>query len=427
MGRLYGDSSPFPWDVDYLELVRAAVRCGVGLLVAQQAIDEASAKIAAAEQTRASEKGRLDRISEALRQTMLRFENGPEREARVAARVKESARSAVEEELAGVLGVAEAELAARRAEIDRAREAALRALEEFLRHHLVPGSETRVLLRADGEAYAGEATLTTPFGVDATFRLDIPQADEWGRVRRVSELSAGSEIHVPQQAGWISKRLELQRVKLDKLFVTELHGGPTSGRLQVRKSARGGAGYAIETGRTDAHASTNGSSSAWVRELDGASSEEAESHVVEPDDRECVDRLFAAVDASLAPLAARRATLVTATFDGRPVRDLDTPRMIAMRLVQALAPTVKEIERRSGSGDELVLRRDVADGRREEKYVRKSELIESLMVLPAPLRAVFDPLPLAPRGSLTPPPPTAEVDEISMELVEDESSARRVR
>ena len=38
----------------------------------------------------------------------------------------------------------------------------------------------------------------------------------------LSELSAGTEVHVPMESGWLSKRVEVHGVKLDKLVVTEV-------------------------------------------------------------------------------------------------------------------------------------------------------------------------------------------------------------
>ena len=43
-------------------------------------------------------------------------------------------------------------------------------------------------------------------------------------------------------------------------------------------------------------------------------------------------------------------------------------------MINVLAPVVQEIARRSGAPGELVLRRDLGEGRREEIYITKAEL-----------------------------------------------------
>lgn len=414
MGRLYGDATPFPHDIDYLEMVRDAVHCAVRLLQAQASINEAKSAIAASERARLAERARLERIGEGVRKALLIFEQG-ERETRVVNRVRDASRAAIDEETAGIESLAASEQAARRADIEQARVAAHRALEEFLRVHAMPDSEVTVTLRAEENGHAGEATLLTPFGVRAVFRLELPPNDEWQRHRRMSELTPGCELQVPHEAGWISKRVELQKVKLDKLFVTEALVEPTSVRLDARKAFRSGPGYAIE--RSDSDGS--------VRVLDenGAAKD---THPIEDSDFATVDRLVATLRAELSRLAAHRGAMVSATFDDVPLADLEEPRAIAARLIAHLAPMTNEIERRSGGNDELILRRDVADGRREEKYVKKAELRELVCVLPIELRSPFEPLKLVPRSSLTPPPPAViEREEISMELIEEEPEKKR--
>jgi hypothetical protein len=58
--------------------------------------------------------------------------------------------------------------------------------------------------------------------------------------------------------------------------------------------------------------------------------------------------------------------MTRATYEGHAISDLDEPRLIAGRMVAVLAPIVRDIADRSGAPGELVLRRDVRAGRREE-------------------------------------------------------------
>jgi hypothetical protein len=96
----------------------------------------------------------------------------------------------------------------------------------------------------------------------------------------------------------------------------------------------------------------------------------------------------------------------SATFDGKPMREMDEPQQMAQRLINVLAPVVQEIARRSGAPGELVLRRDLGEGRREEIYITKAELNEKVLTLPTTLRPVFDPFELSegPRSPRAPAP-----------------------
>ena len=201
--------------------------------------------------------------------------------------------------------------------------------------------------------------------------------------------------------------------ELDKLIVSELSIDKGNVRLVARKYAQSGPGYVIELGeRGDT-----------VRELgdDGA---EKEVHAVESEDCPALDRLVTEARAVAESVGARRSAILSASFEGVKVEAMHEPRAIATKLVATLAPIVNQIERRSGGVDELILRRDVEDGRREEGR-EKAELREQIIVLPLQLRMVFEPVALVPRSSLTPPPPLAaaipEREEVSLELLDDES------
>jgi hypothetical protein len=80
--------------------------------------------------------------------------------------------------------------------------------------------------------------------------------------------------------------------------------------------------------------------------------------------------------------------------------------------VEIMAPTVREIAARSGSADELIIRRLLGDGRREERFVRRSELLDKLAPLPETARSLFAPLGL---GTIPgkPPAPEEVMEEIS--------------
>ena len=88
--------------------------------------------------------------------------------------------------------------------------------------------------------------MATPFGIEAVFALAIPPAHDWGKIRRVAELSAGTEVHMPQESGWLSKRVAVAPVKLDKLFVTEVAMASDRSLITLRKGPRSGGGYQLE-------------------------------------------------------------------------------------------------------------------------------------------------------------------------------------
>jgi hypothetical protein len=419
MGHVYGDSTPFPYDVNFIELVRHAVECAVMLMSAQHSIASAVDRSGNFDQLRKQERARLDAMSDAMKLTMTAFMSShSERMVRTAQRVLESARSVIESELMSLEGQANGEITNTRATVERAREQSFRAVEAFILRHDLPNTAVGVRLLAGEEAYSGQALVTSPFGIEAVFSLAIPQAHDWGRVRRVAELSAGTEVHIPQESGWLSKRVAVAPVKLDKLVVTEVAVGQDRSLITLRKGARSGGGFQLEV-------TADANPRATLRRL-GEDGMLTQDPMIELEGEDSVHamRLWNRVVESTHDLAMRRQMMTNATFDGKPLREIDEPQAIANKLINVLAPVVQEIARRSGAPGELVLRRDLGEGRREEIYITKAELHEKVMTLPATLRPMFDPFELSegPRSPRAPAP--SEPIYIDAAEVSDEEPTR---
>jgi hypothetical protein len=385
VGDVYGDSTPFPFGANFIETIRHAVDCGVQLLQAQGAIDEALHHTGTVDQLTKTEKARLAELSDAILLTVGAFSaSASERVVRAGANVLDHAREVLDAELASLEGHATGEMSSSRAAIEAARESAFRAVEAFVLRYDLPNTDTGLRLIAGEGPYAGEALVTTPFGVEAAFELMIPAAHEWGRPRRVADLSPGTEVHVPKESGWISKRIERHLVKLDRLFLSEVALSEERSLLWLRKGPRSGIGYQIEV-------STEGRPKALLHHL----SEEGTTKGEEPlalsgEDGVHVIRLWNRVVDSTRDLASRRQAMRAASLDGKSLRELDAPREILDRMVMVLAPIVQEIGRRSGAPGELVLRRDAGEGRRDEVYITKAELEERVMQAPEGMRGAFD-------------------------------------
>jgi len=401
MGHVYGDSTHFPYDINFIELIRHSVECGVALLHAQHEIVSAVDRSGNFDQLRKQERARLDAMSDAIKLTMTAFTSSKsERMVRTASRILESARAVIESEMAELEGMANGQLSSTRATVDQSREQSYRAVEAFILRHDLPNTTTGVRLLAGQELYSGQALVSTPFGVEAVFALAIPSAHEWGRVRRVAELSPGTEVHVPVEAGWLSKRREVQAVKLDKLFITEVVLSEERTLITLRKTPQMGPGYQLEVDTTETRPR------AQLKPIGEGATEQMMSLELDGEDAVHVLRLWNRVTETAKDLAMRRQGMSGATFDGKPLRELDDPSTVCTRMVNVIAPVVQEIARRSGAPGELVLRRDLGEGRREEIYITKAELHEKVMTLPPHFRATFDPFELTegPRSPRAPAP-----------------------
>ncbi len=401
MGHVYGDSTPFPYDVNFIEQIRKTVDCGVELMFAQEAIRQSRERALTAEQLRHAERVRLTALADALKLSMTAFiSSSSERISRAASRILDGARVVVEGELHALDGHVVDTQAHGRNAMDRAKDAVYRAIEAFTLSLDLPNTDVSLRLVAGEDSYAGQVMLSTPFGVGAVFALAIPTAHAWGKPRRVLELSATTEVHLPAETGLFSKRVTLQPVRLDKLFVAEVAYGAERGIVILRKGPRSGPGYELEV----VHAEKR----ILLRKLgeDGTPEASAERLELGGEDQMHIERLWNRIHESTLDLIERRQSMTSATFDDEDLRAIEEPHELLTRMVNVVAPVVQEIARRSGAPGELVLRRDLGEGRREEIYITKAELHEKVMGLPVASRASFDPFELSdgPRSPRAPLP-----------------------
>jgi hypothetical protein len=191
--------------------------------------------------------------------------------------------------------------------------------------------------------------------------------------------------------------------------VTEVAIGEERSLITLRRGPRSGPGFQLEVQQEQAPKAT-------LRKIGDDGTPTADPIIaLSGEDAMHALRLWTRVVDSAGDLAMRRQAMSSATFDDKPLREHDEPQAIATKLINVLAPVVQEIARRSGAPGELVLRRDLGQGRREEIYITKAELHEKVMTLPPSLRPVFDPFELSegPRSPRAPAPsePIYIVDE----------------
>jgi hypothetical protein len=387
MSRVYGDSTPFPHDLDYIHMLRDGIDCTVRLLSAQHSIRAAAERAQNMDRTREMElielNGLFERVQAAVAPSI---SEGGDRTVRTAAQIVAGARGMVDVANADLDAQVAAETAQARHIMDKARETVLHAVEHFLERHAPPRSRFGAQLLASAEANAGQVTIATPYDLTATFGVALPNTHAWSRPRRVADLVQQLEIKLPKESGWLSKRVEMTPVRLERMFISEIVLGEHFGVLSLRRGAASGSGYRLRIGLTD-----NVTVAISPLREDG-SPDQGQPLVLEGKDLGAMVALWRTAAESVRDLPALRRRLVSATFVDKPLMELESPRLLAEAMVADIAPIVVEISKRSGAPGELVLRRNLGEGRREETYCTHSELMDKIRILPPDLRAVFSPL-----------------------------------
>jgi hypothetical protein len=379
---VYGDSTPFAFGLDFLEAIRSLVDCCVGMLSTQTTIDQAVEHSAELERDLQGERRHLGALMEAVRDATQAHMSGPARVRTAAQQVFSGARSAFERSRGELERQWKAELSGTERIVDEACTTSYQSLEGLLLAHVPPQSSVAWRLGADDEGYAGQLRIDTRFGLQAQFSLAIPQAHRWAKLVRVGDLSPSTSAPIPRP---IERRGRggLHTVALDKLVISEALLEPDRIVLTLRKGARSGAGCRIEV--------TSETGVTTTEPVDEAGRCGGDVYTLDRDGREALLPLISAVLDSTFDLVLRRQLMTAAAIEGRSLRDRHEPHELCRRLIGAYAPIVAEIAKRS-SPTELVLRRHVADGRREAVFLRRDELVEKIGRLPPALRALFDPL-----------------------------------
>ena len=377
MRYLLGDSTESNLDFNYLTFLREVVDCAVVLLEAEATLavnlEKRNAKASEwAGMIRAVEE--LGNDANAVVDPIIN-EQPKTPAGRCAAAIAKAIKDAVESETTA----AKASLATAKDEVDRedaqVRTRARGVLEKLLRAHDLP--EVEKVLEATWSQGAVKAKLRqrTGFGVEAAVHLEAQSSSILAPDLRVDRIAENVEVHVNEAGGWLKKGDKLVAQKLGRYQVVAIRVGKTQVAIQLKSPDTTGTTLAVTVPRAGAIIIEGG--------VPG------KEYTLEERDRAGLKLLADKLEAALKEISHQRTQLVELIIDGKSFNDHPHPRELAERLIVAIAPTVQTIARHSRSPGELVLRRQLADDRREEVFIPISELVKKIETLPVPARATF--------------------------------------
>jgi hypothetical protein len=395
----YGDSSKSPFTSNFLEFLRDSLDFSVYVLGADQRIRGTERRKDDLQRRTEIELHQLDVLKRA---TLAAIESTPkgapdspvaECATRMASACEESVRSAgagVREKIAEEISQAEAEEASER-------EGCVKALLTLLAAHTPPEASAVLRLRSrETGAYEALGEGAWP-GIGLTWisELGIPDGHAFRQLLRVEDLHRDLEIGAPDQTGWLKKEVKMRPQRLERHVISEASVDGSKMVLCLRTEPGGEVGFDFDW---DADAGSVAAS----RVVAGEDAVVAGPFDIDDEDAPKVVELCKAVRERLTTLKHKRlkeARLGDAEF-GKLSKFVDP----AERLVGYLAPFVHEIAKHSLEPDELVLRKQLADDRREEIFVSKTTLRQKYEHLPQDLRALFAPLGLQANLSRSLPP-----------------------
>ncbi len=372
----YGDGTPFPFEENFIDIVVAAVDAAASTFAAAAQLDSLRQKAQLARRDADDEGRRLTALEQAL--TGAAGTAGPSlgKDATLTQQTAQRALDAAKHAIVAARAQLDKRVAAAAAEprVDRAMQAAFAAAARFFDHHELPRTSWDWKWVNDEGA---EATARSGrFAV--TYDLIEPP---WSAPARIGALVPHLSVRLPRKR--IFGKPAPAKVSLDKAGLVSVSRTGDAIVLGVRELAsKPSGGWRIAFSHAGAAVGT-------CTPLDAAGQPIGAEIEIEGDNASSLTRLIDAVITAMDGVLARRRTR-DVTINKVALRSMSDPAEPAKAMLDLLAPTIRTLCARSGAAGELVLKKDIADGRREELFVPRQQIAQKYMTLPPEYRRLFE-------------------------------------
>ena len=371
----YGDGTPFPLDENFIETLTAAVESCTNAFVPLTELDARRERAREARREADRENGRLDDLEKSLSATLGPYipqDKKPSATSAVAQKVAALAKSAITESRTQI--EARVRGAEGQASPRTSADAVVQALRPFFNEHQLPKSAWIMSWDVRGNEPSADAVAVAG-RIQVAFAL---APEPYRGPIRVEQLADGVVVHMMRKG--VFGKAKPAPIDLGKYVMVAFE---RTHREQIVTLREGGpkAAPGLRFALTD-------TSATWVP-ISAAGDAEGETNPVDPEDVPPVRQLVERANEALKDLIHKR-QLVELTFGGKAVSELDEPRIVPLELLQQLTPLARSIRERSRVSGELVLKRDIGDGRREELFVPRSTLSQQFARLPPEYRRPFE-------------------------------------
>jgi hypothetical protein len=412
----YGDGTPFPLDENFIETLTTAVETCTNAFVPLSELDQRRERAREVRREAEKEIGRLSDLEATVIGSLLAFAPSDTKKPSLTQQVSQKITAGVKTAVGEARRQVESRVVAMEAQAAprTASDAVLKALRPFFEEHQLPNAKWIMSWDVRGAEPSANAVATAG-RIAASFSL-VP--DPFRAPIRVDQLSEGVVVHMMKRG--VFGKAKPAPIDLGKYvmvaFERNVHEAIATLKENPNKSAQGLRFAVTEVGAT------------WVS-ITAAGDADGDPNPLDPDDvapvRALADRAFAA----LRDLLHRRA-LVELTLGTTQMADLEEPRIIPLELLAQLTPLARTIREKSRMTGELILKRDIGDGRREELFVPRSTLAAQFARLPHEYRRPFEDMgitqeetspaiQLPPRPPAPPSPPRVPPNALTIKIDND--------
>ncbi len=393
MRFLYGDSSPFPLQYNFLQTLEVFMASGTRIVELDAQSRRAQTQIGESSNMRVRGVEALDNfhqaVMRALRDTSSRATDSLTVD--YAQQLSEYANRIVEGARAQATSATERELAQANAETERRRVEIRGAIEAFFKVAKLPVLGATIAMRlplAKEPTHEMSAVISFAEGIVVGYTLVGDALPEWRHPRKISEFAQGINLMVGAKKSWFKKSVQPELVALDDHILSGFELSDDAAFLRLRKRPELPDAYLFTVRRVDTNLL------AEVQYVDDPEAQGQMPTAVDAGDRVHLERLWQILRKSVNPALEHKTRVVSIHLDGEEIFASDKVLALVTRLIKMLAPTVAEIARRSPNQQELSLKIEHDGGRREEIYVKKQDLVAKLIPLAPPEIQVFAPLAL---------------------------------
>jgi hypothetical protein len=372
----YGDGSPFPLDENFIETLTTAVETCTNAFVPLAELDGRREKAREVRREADKELGRLADLEATVIGSLVPFvpsdNKKPSLTQQVSQKITAGVKTAVAEarrQVEGRVAATEALAAGR-----TAGDAVIQALRPFFEEQQLPNAKWIMSWDVRGAEPSANAVATAG-RIAASFSL---APDPYRVPIRVEQLCEGVVVHMMKKG--VFGKAKPAPIDLGKYvivaFERNAHETMVALKENANKSAQGLRFAVTEVGAT------------WVS-ITAAGDADGEANPLDPEDVRPVRTLTEKANAALKDLLLRR-TLVDLALGSSAIGDLEEPRIVPLELLAQLTPLARTIREKSRTSGELILKRDIGDGRREELFVPRATLAAQFARLPNEYRRPFE-------------------------------------
>ena len=372
----YGDGTPFPLDENFIETLTTAVEACTSAFMPLTELDGRRERAKAARIEADREVAKLTELEKTVASTLAPYmvpdKKSSTQAQGVAQKTLLTAKQAIQQARAQIDSRVQA--LEDQAGAGTASDAVLAAMRTFFDQNQLPNAKWIMSWDVRGGEPQADA-IASSGRLSAQFRLKV---DSLRQPIRVDQLADGVVVHMMKK-GLLGKAKPAP-VDLGKYVMVAFERNHTESVITLReKPDRQSQGLRFTVAD---HMAT------W-QSITPTGDAETESNPLDSEDFAGIRRLGEGAQKALKDLTTHR-QLIDLTLGGQALTQLPEPRAVPMEVLQQLTPLARTIRERSRISGELVLKRDVAGGRREELFVPRAQLSQHFAKLPHEYRKPFE-------------------------------------